>query len=639
VCRTGQPIYQPAAFYQDQRIAGWREHYIYKLPSGEVVTVYDDVTELKKAEEIQTRHQLIFEKARDAILMVRLDGRIIDVNLAAINAYGYSRDEFLTLTVHDLRIPEEIDQVDAQMEQANSRGILFETLHRRRDGSYFPVEVNSTGAMLNHERILVSVIRDITERRQSEESLRQSEEKYRNIFENTAEGIYQTTPEGRFININPAFCEMLGYSRPEEIINNITDIGVQLYVHPEDRKKLDAILAEKNRVTNYEAELYQKNGNTIWIAINARAVRDQSGKILYYEGTCRDITERKQAEAQLKYLSYNDLLTGLYNRNYFEEEMRRIGKMRNVPVGIIMCDVDGLKLVNDTMGHKTGDELLIAASHVLRACFRESDIIARVGGDEFSVLLPYIDDDRLQKAAHRIRVEVQRHNMGNNEVPLSMSIGIAFRQDDSVNIYDLFERADNSMYREKLRSSQSARSAIVQTLMKTMEVRDFVTEKHSGRMQKLMTKLTKELNLTQSKLSDLLLFTQFHDIGKVGIPDRILLKPGPLSEEEKLEMQSHSEIGSRIAQSSADLAPISDLILKHHERWDGKGYPLGLSKEDIPLECRMLAIIDAYDAMTSDRPYRKAMSHQQAVAELIRCRNSQFDPYLVDKFLKVLRYA
>jgi len=169
--------------------------------------------------------------------------------------------------------------------------------------------------------------------------------------------------------------------------------------------------------------------------------------------------------------------------------------------------------------------------------------------------------------------------------------------------------------------------------MKMLEARDFITEGHADRVEELSADLGRTLGLTEKKISDLRLLAKFHDIGKVGIPDQILFKPGALTTEERKEMNRHSEIGYRIAKSSADLLPIADWILKHHERWNGQGYPLGLSGETIPLECRILAIVDSYDAMTNHRPYRKAMSQTAAIAELRHCAGKQFDPQLVEKFI------
>jgi HD-GYP domain-containing protein (c-di-GMP phosphodiesterase class II) len=211
------------------------------------------------------------------------------------------------------------------------------------------------------------------------------------------------------------------------------------------------------------------------------------------------------------------------------------------------------------------------------------------------------------------------------------------REEPSVSIDELFKEADNNMYREKLHHKESARSAIVHALMRALAARDFITEGHAERLQRLVAGMAVAIGLPESNAADLRLLAQFHDIGKVGVPDSILFKPGPLTPEERSEIERHCSIGHRIALSAPDLAPIADWILKHHEWWNGEGYPLGLKREEIPLECRILAIADAYDAMTSDRPYRKAITHEEAVKELERCAGSQFDPVLTPKFIQVLK--
>jgi HD-GYP domain-containing protein (c-di-GMP phosphodiesterase class II) len=203
-------------------------------------------------------------------------------------------------------------------------------------------------------------------------------------------------------------------------------------------------------------------------------------------------------------------------------------------------------------------------------------------------------------------------------------------------MHAIFREADDRMYREKIQSEGSARSAILQALTSSMQARDFNTQGHCDRLQDLAVSLARSCELSEGFVNDLLLLVRFHDLGKVGIPDHILFKPGALTEDEWQQMRQHCEIGHRIASSVPDLAPIAEHILKHHEWWDGRGYPLGLSGEDIPLPCRILAIVDAYDAMTRDRPYRKAMSSEEAIGELRRCAGSQFDPELVELFIQLL---
>ncbi|MDP3050209.1 MAG: diguanylate cyclase [Eubacteriales bacterium] len=371
----------------------------------------------------------------------------------------------------------------------------------------------------------------------------------------------------------------------------------------------------------------------LYMDCRSNPILDDNGEVLVVVEQFYDVTERREMEERLRQLSIRDGLTGLYNRAYFEEEMHRLEGNRFVPVGVIVCDVDGLKLINDTLGHDAGDALLLAVADSLRESFRQSDAIARIGGDEFSVLLPKTERVAVERAIQRIRDAIVRHHAEAWNGSLSLSIGGAVGDGTPREIY---RQADNNMYREKLHRSQSARSAIVSTLMKMLEARDFITEGHADRLQQLAYELGRAVGLSERQLGDLCLLAQFHDIGKVGIPDRILFKPGLLAPEERVEMQRHSEIGHRIALSAPDLVPIADWILKHHEWWNGNGYPLGLKEREIPLECRILAIADAYDAMTSDRPYRKAMSIEAAIAELTKYVGVQFDPGLVQVFVQVI---
>ena len=356
-----------------------------------------------------------------------------------------------------------------------------------------------------------------------------------------------------------------------------------------------------------------------------------------YREAKREIAERIEAEGLLQFRSFHDSLTGLYNRTYFEEEMRRYDMRRSGAVTVFVFDVDGLKLINDTLGHDRGDMLLIKVAQLLQACFRESDIVARIGGDEFAALIADADEPEAKLIYARIYQEIDRWNNTRDQEVLSLSVGFSSSSQTEIKMRELYKRADDNMYREKLHRRQSNRSAIVDTVVKLLEARDFITEGHADRMQDLVVKLGLALNFSEARLADMRLFAKFHDVGKVGIPDRILMKEGPLDLEEKTEMQRHCEIGFRIAQSAPDLLPIADWVLKHQEWWNGQGYPLGISGEEIPVECRILSIVDAYDAMTSDRPYRKAMSKEQAIGELRRCAGSQFEPELVEKFIELLK--
>ena len=358
----------------------------------------------------------------------------------------------------------------------------------------------------------------------------------------------------------------------------------------------------------------------------------------FWSGQIAVTIERKSAENHLRFVSLHDALTQLYNRNYFEEEMKRLDRRRAGAVAIVVFDLDGLKMVNDTLGHEQGDRMLVVAARVLRGAFRVGDVVARIGGDEFAALVEDASEKLLGQIRERIRLATEQANRQQPDevaLPVSLSMGYALSSGLDTPMRELFRQADNSMYREKLNRGQSARNGIVQTVMKMLKARDFLTENHSDRLQYLVTQLAERRGLSPERIADLCLLAQFHDLGKVGIPDRILMKPGPLNADEMAEMQKHCEIGHRISLALPELESISEWILKHHEWWNGEGYPLGIAGAKIPLECRILAIADAYDAMTNDRPYRPAMSHQAALDELLQCGGTQFDPELVRLFAEL----
>ncbi len=387
-----------------------------------------------------------------------------------------------------------------------------------------------------------------------------------------------------------------------------------------------------------EMQLISARGRKVWVRTIGVAEKNESGDIVCVHGGLQDITDRKLAEEQLMYMSLHDRLTGLYNRTYLENEMQRISKGRDYPVTIISMDVDGLKLVNDSLGHDHGDRLLKQSADLLKDSLRKSDILARFGGDEFIALMPRTGYQAARNIVKRIKDRIAGFNKQNeqDQLPLSISIGMSVAESSDKDLYTAFKEADDLMYRDKLAKEVTARSQILRSLMAALEERDFITSGHAYRLENLCRKMGERLGLSEIQLSNLVLLAQVHDLGKVGIPDHILFKKGPLTEEEWKVMRQHPEKGCRIAQCSNELSEIADLILKHHERRDGQGYPHGLSGEDIPIESRILAIADAYDAMTSDRPYRKAMSSAAAVKELKKCAGTQFDPHLVEVFLRII---
>lgn len=534
----------------------------------------------------------------------------------------YLEERVLERTGELIKVNKELERLNANLE----REIIEKTMVQENLEKSFE-ELGATEEELrsNYEKL-----------QSQEKALQESERRFRSLLENVELITLILNQDGHIIFCNDFMLGLTGFQRDEVIGQDYFDSFIPYKMLEKAKVWFQDTLKNKENVYHSPSLIQTKNGEKRLVHWNNTLLFDSEGEVIGVASIGEDITERKQFQERLEHLSFHDSLTGLYNRTYFEEELSLLGGDAFAPVGIIICDVDGLKLVNDTLGHNTGDQLLRQTAGIIKQCFREEDLIFRIGGDEFAIILPKSELSLVEQACHRIRKAVESYNVENVEFHLSLSVGFAVSRKTNANIDDVFKEADNSMYREKLHRSKSSRSALVQTLMKALEARDFITEGHADRLQTIAISLGKTLGLSERNLADLRLLAQFHDIGKVGIPDRILFKPGPLTDEEFKEMKRHSEIGYRIAQSAPDLLPIADQILRHHEWWNGEGYPFGIKEADIPLECRILAISDAYDAMTSDRPYRKAMSQEKAFKELINHAGIQFDPKLVPIFIRVI---
>lgn len=335
-------------------------------------------------------------------------------------------------------------------------------------------------------------------------------------------------------------------------------------------------------------------------------------------------------------MSFHDSLTDLYNRAYFEEEIKRLNTKRNYPISIIMSDINDLKLVNDTLGHFQGDELLKSVAKLLKSVSRKEDIIARVGGDEFAIILPHTDKNITHAFYNRIRDACESYN-NKAQLKLSIALGHATQSGQYKDVEEVLKQADNNMYHDKLSSSKSKEKYIIDTLKVVLATRDPHTEKHAERLQDLAEALGKDINLPESELKKLRLLAILHDTGKIGTPDAILFKPDKLTPEEWKIMKKHAEEGYRVAKNIPQLVSTAEDILHHHEQWNGEGYPDRLKGKEIPILSRIISIVDAYDAMLSNRPYRKALSEEEAIEELKKNAGTQFDPELVEKILRTIK--
>jgi diguanylate cyclase (GGDEF)-like protein/PAS domain S-box-containing protein len=301
---------------------------------------------------------------------------------------------------------------------------------------------------------LEGVIEDITERRIADEALRDAERRYRSIFENATEGIYQSTAEGRYLSVNPALARIFGYVSPEELLSITGDVQHRVYVDSRRRREFLRLMREDGRVVNFVSQAYRKDGELIWISENAHPVTDESGCVTYFEGTVVDVTETRRYEQELVRLASHDPLTDLPNRHVLNDRLRQMllhAQRHNSVVAVAFVDLDNFKIVNDSLGHNIGDRLLMTMAKRMKSCLRESDTVARMGGDEFVLLLSGESrgeamGSAVRRVLHAIAAPCQ---IEGHELTVSCSIGISMFPRDGRDVGTLLKAADTAMYRAK----------------------------------------------------------------------------------------------------------------------------------------------------------------------------------------------
>jgi len=458
-------------------------------------------------------------------------------------------------------------------------------------------------------------------------SLIKSVERYKALTQTSIDGFFVLDIEGRFLEVNDAYCKTSGYSREALLSMNIKDLELD-EVDKQTDAHIQKIIDEGG--DKFENR-HRKSDGTFFCVDNSVTFMPNEKLFICF---LHDITNRKKTEKDFLYMIYHDYLTELYNRRFFEEERKRLDKEENLPISIVMGDINGLKLINDGFGHSKGDELLIEIAKNLKSCCREEDIISRIGGDEFGILLPKTDSQSAQRICDRIYDTCKGHALDGNSIYPSISLGYATKNFETETMDDILTAAEESMYKQKLLESRSAHNSIIASIKVIMFEKSQETEEHAERMVQLSKSIGIAMSLTDDQLNELELLATLHDIGKMSIPAAILSKTGKLSDEEWVEMKKHPEVGFRIAQATSELVPIAKYILCHHERWDGKGYPQGLIGEKIPLLSRIVAIADSFDAMTNDRAYRVAMTKEEAIEEIRRNSGTQFDPEVTRVFIE-----
>lgn len=481
---------------------------------------------------------------------------------------------------------------------------------------------------------VAGVIVDVTDEKQQQEELQNQKNILRTIIDSLPEVIFYKDKECKYVGYNKQFKEFYDGLGVTEIMGK-TDEEICV-----DKEAAAAYIQEDLKVMGSGEPAYienvfsDSNGNRYFEESIKVPVINEAGESWGIVGLARNITGRKLLEEKLTKLSYKDNLTGLYNRTYFEEKLNELNGEAYLPLGIIMGDVNGLKLINDSFGHLEGDKLIKEIAIVLERSCGGDGFVFRWGGDEFMILMPQCDENRCEEIVSKIQNECNSREY--SYIKLSIALGGIVKKSIEENNYHLIKEVEEMVYRQKLLERDSVSSSMLTSLQKSLENKNMETEEHGERVEQYALSLGKAVGMKMSELDELTIVARLHDIGKICIDEDILLKPGKLKKEEFEIMKTHTEKGYRIINASSMLGNVAKCVLTHHERWDGKGYPLGVSGEDIPLMARIVAIADAYDVMTHDRVYKKAMTKEAAIAELLRCSETQFDPRLVRLFINNL---
>lgn len=597
-------------------------------PAG-ALGIFRDITYRRQVDATLRKNEkqfrLLIKNALDIIMILNRDGTIRYTSPSAEAVFGLKPEELLGKDFHSLLHPDDLEEAGRQLERMK-RGeaptAAFEVRGRRRDGSWRHIQLmaNNTLDEPAIEGIVLNA-RDVTEQTVARDRLSASEERFRYLANSAADAIITVDERGGITFWNKAAEEIFGYAA-EQALGEKIDLVIPRRFLSRTSERLDQLFSKTAAGSGgrpMEMTARRQGGIEFPVELSFSTWVTRQGSFL--TAIIRDISERKEAERQLKYLSFHDPLTGLYNRAYFEEEMSRMEKSRFRSMGMILADVDGLKLINDTMGHKTGDGLLVVMAGIIKDICRLGDMAARIGGDEFAVLLPNCERDMIDGICQRIRETTSQYSRQNPELPLSLSVGYAVRRMEETTMNEVYREADNNMYREKVRNHD----VLVKGFIQALERKNLIDPGRAAALEELMLDLAIAAGIPHHHLSEISLLARYHDIGNA------LLAGGDSQPDGQAgDFKRHPEIGYHIALSTPYLGSIADWILKHHERWDGRGFPLGVRGEDIPLEARILALAASYVEAAGPPEQAGAEGCRRALAAIRKESGKGYDPRLAE---------
>ena len=601
-----------------------------------------DITKRKRAEKaIEGSHEMmrfIVEHNRSAVAIHDKDLNYMYVSRLYIEMFGLEGIDIIGRNHYEI-----FPELPPEAREIHVRALKGEVLHdegpsvagadktARWECRPWFMEGGAIGG-------IVLYIEDITETKQMEQMLINEKEHLKTTLLSVGDGVISTDETGLITVMNPVAERLTGWTFEEAACRRLGDVLHLINEqtrYPEDDRLKEAL--EQGKLIEYSNNklIVSRTGRAVPIEISVAPIRHDGGSVSGAVIIIRDYTEKKAKQRQIEFLSYYDALTGLYNRRFMEDALSRLDMPENLPLALIAIDVNGLKLTNDAFGHEMGDQLLKTVAGILRMVCRPDDIIGRMGGDEFCILLRQTDEEQAAALRQKILNEVAHLNL--EPVVVSLAIGIAVKSTPEQDIRAILKVSDDHMYRDKIKFGKLMRSQTIQMALQNINLNYEQEQIHTEKVSFYCEALARDMGFSEKETNDIKTAGALHDIGKIMVPSQVLNKPGKLSEDEFDLVKRHPEIGYQMLKLVDEYVHLSEYVLYHHERWDGSGYPVGLKGKDIPLVSRIIAVADSFEAMTAVRPYQRTKSKEEAAAELIRCAGTQFDPDIVRVFVdKVL---
>lgn len=556
---------------------------------------------------------------------------------------GRTKEELMNISWAESTYPDDLPEdleKSRQFYKGEISGYLMEKRFIRPDGSivWTNMKISRLEGVSHRNDMHLCLLEDITLQKDTEKSLLENQRREALIMAHLPGMAYRSkyNKDGTMLIVSEGCFKLTGYE-PESFIEGklleyndlMTPEGRDL-LHKEWERTIPNKLPYR-----CEYEITTSSGEKKWVLEMGEGIYNDEGQVLALEGVIFDETERQEVAKQNEFLAYHDYVTGLYNRRFFEEEFERRKKNEEFPIVILLGDINSFKAYNDTFGHIEGDNALRNTGEKIRRTLGQGDVLARVGGDEFAIIVSGINGDEIKEYFDKIEGEsdsFSQDSPGDRLITISWGYGVQRKKTDTLDM--LQQEAEAYMYNRKFYNHKSMRSKTVDVIMETLFMKSEREKEHSERVGNLSEAIARKMDRRQSELDKIRVAGLLHDIGKIGIDEAILNKKEKLDSKEWDLIKLHPGKGAGILFNTIEYHDIADIVLSHHERYDGSGYPNRLKGQDIPLESRIIAIADTFDAITNERPYKRPMSMEAAIKEMRRSAGTQLDPEIVEVFIK-----